>query len=263
MSHPLDYWKAVALAITAENMKAAVYASHNDEALGAAREAILRKIVVEQTPAMFEVKTGFVHDPDSTATSAFSRQCDILVFDAWNEAPLYRLDEFIVATNRSAKFVAEVKSTLKKNTFDDVVAKHKSLTQFRVPLFCIAYDSSEFAKICEYISQHIQGDIESLPECIAVHERNYFFARPAIISSAAFSAYYVAIDLSRCEVPGLATANWFSFYDTRLRGAAQGLFANDLNLYRWFDELELPPDAKRKIHISGAVSTGRIREASS
>src|SRR6266852_4946966 len=107
--HPYDYWKAVALAIEAENAKAKIYVAH-DASLGTAREAILRRVLVNETPGPYKVKTGLIWAacPEGNREPCVSKQCDLLVYDSHADTPLYRIDDFVVMHYNAAKFIVEV-----------------------------------------------------------------------------------------------------------------------------------------------------------
>src|SRR4051812_11041884 len=68
-----DYWRAVALRIDAEEQQASFFLSHN-ESRGVAREAILRDLLVKQTPEPLRVKSGFVRRIKPAVHC--SKQCD-------------------------------------------------------------------------------------------------------------------------------------------------------------------------------------------
>jgi hypothetical protein len=79
MNHPAEYWRGVGMTIVGESRKAGAYITHN-LSLGAAREEILRKHLIEETPGRFAVKTGLIRKETGNPAHV-SRQCDVLVYD--------------------------------------------------------------------------------------------------------------------------------------------------------------------------------------
>ena len=100
--HPPKYWQAVANVLEGESAKAEVYVNHS-LSLGVAREAILRNIVMDETPGPFSVKTGIIRE--SSSGDLVSRQCDLLIFDPNVDTPFYKMDEFVVIPSACARCV--------------------------------------------------------------------------------------------------------------------------------------------------------------
>jgi hypothetical protein len=100
------YWQAVANGINAENQKATIFLKHNPS-IGIAREAIVRDLLVKQTPEPYRVATGFIYEYGTEPWS--SKQCDVLVYDPMESQPHYAIGGLSVVPRKAARLVVEVK----------------------------------------------------------------------------------------------------------------------------------------------------------
>src|SRR5262245_834696 len=113
--HKLEFCRGVAMVLQGESMRAGCYVSHN-ASLGGLRERIVSRFIRDETPSRFHVETGLIHNLKTETTS---RQCDILVHESANRAPLYRWEDFVVVPSQEARAVVEVKTTLNESGFID------------------------------------------------------------------------------------------------------------------------------------------------
>jgi hypothetical protein len=240
-THPDAYWKAVALGIEAENRKATVYIKH-DLSLGIAREAILRRVLINETPGPFEVKTGLIRvsRPGDPADGHTSKQCDLLVYNPHTDPPLYRMDDFVVVPQSAARYVVEVKSDLKDDKgFRKILAMGQSLRPCQVPLGAFAYDGVGFDTFVDYVVRHIDGDAVNLPECFAVHSRDFVAFRCRTDDDTGYRPrHYFVMNLARAEYPPAEGQT----SEARAAGWATQFFLRACN--RW---LRLTPDYDRAV----------------
>jgi hypothetical protein len=152
--HPQDYWLALAQQLDAESRKAAVYVSHR-ASLGAAREAILRKLITAETPGPFKVKTGLIREQEVEKEPRVSRQCDLLIYNPHSDPPLYRMEDFVVVDRRVASAVIEVKSNLENKEFTEIIQVWKAARWCRIPVFGFAYEGIQFSTFLEYLRKAI------------------------------------------------------------------------------------------------------------
>lgn len=113
------YWNIVAMGIDAEDAKIGYFLPNptQNHSRGIAREAILRSLLVAQTPDPFVVSTGFVYGVNPAVDP---KQCDALVYDPRKSQPLYQLDEFVVVSPAAYLTAIEVKSEFGAKEFDDL-----------------------------------------------------------------------------------------------------------------------------------------------
>jgi hypothetical protein len=210
-----DYWRAVASSIEAENVKAGVFIEKNNQALGTAREGILRDALARHTPEPFRLTTGLVcHFMRGLWNS---RQCDVLVYNAAAGRPYYETAGLSVVPVNAASVVVEVKSTLDGREFDKVKEVVKSVNPF-VPTLGFAYDGLTIGNFLERLAECQRADPQTLPDCLAVHARNYVAFRATHVWTT--ERHPIAVyDFSPMggDATGLATAVLFSTYEAMLR----------------------------------------------
>lgn len=238
-------WQAVSLGIDADDQKIHLLVHHN-LSRGIAREAILRKIMVQHTPLPFRVSTGFIYSPNAHA--APPKQCDVLVHDLTGYQPYFQIDEFIVATQQSTKVIAEVKTTIGNNELDDVVNMQCYSLQYGVHTLGFGFSGLTFVNFSQGILRLLQThSIHDLPPCIAVHEQNYIGIRGMWGRG---RDCYLTINFGQTK--GMAVAYFLNVYDTIIRNnRLEFQSVND-----WFNN-ELPnvlPNDKTWITKAGAVN---------
>jgi hypothetical protein len=263
-----EYWHAVAKGIDAENEKVSQFINH-PTGLGTAREAILRHFMITHLPEPFEIGTGFVSVIQSKVGSSeppnqwVSMQCDLLVHNPQIARPYYGIENLVVVPRCAAQAVVEVKSQL-----DDAALSHmnelwENLHWLPVNVLGFAYDGWEFDTFVAKLAEEIRTRKYGVPDCIAVHSKNYLFVRTgyrlAKTSDRHHPAkYQVAVDFGKNHASaGLASG---SFLDTFLRQlpTQQRDVILDAYLRLWFNQLQLPADAKRVISDDGTVSSGLL-----
>lgn len=136
--------------------------------VGAFYEDSLSSIVREYLPSKYKVGRGFVYDP---LTRRSSRQIDILVYDCWNEAPLFERGQFVVITSSNLIKLAEVKKALKledvrqiiKNNFSSSVICNKSSDKRLTKYLIFAFGSkSSTQKIFDTVIESIESVAKKL-----------------------------------------------------------------------------------------------------
>lgn len=98
--------------------------------LGTYKERLLAQSIRTFIPKAFEVGTGFVMFPCEGRSGPFrdmhnqsdfdvSRQCDIIVYDAFNHPPVFQDGDFVVLRPESVKAVIEVKGSITRKSISD------------------------------------------------------------------------------------------------------------------------------------------------
>jgi hypothetical protein len=81
-------------------------------------ENLVRELIREFLPQRWAVGTGFIMEPVATApgkiTANRSNQIDVLIYDQFESAPVFKDGELVILSPGSAKVAVEVKSTLNK-----------------------------------------------------------------------------------------------------------------------------------------------------
>lgn len=169
-----EYWQAVAQAIDAEDAKASIFIKHN-ASIGAAREAILKDVLLRQTLEPYRVTSGFVFH--ALSDNWCSRQCDVIVYNPMVARPYYAIAELSVVPREAAKLVIEVKTELGERAFQDMLNVWESVFWLPVSMLGFAYDGVLINTFIEYIRKAIPTAPRGLPTCIAVHRQNYIYMR--------------------------------------------------------------------------------------
>ena len=254
------YWNAVALGIDAECKKVELIV-HHAPSLGVAREAILRNLIKQKTPAPFEVVTGFVFAPPAQLEPEpqFSRRCDLLIFDPSVSRPIYSIEAFSVVPSHACKFVIEVKSSLTQEDFKKLLDVWSSVAGFGVPTFGFAYDSKlTFKRLLEHLKKAAKDSrnrneysLRRLPECICIHAKNIIAFRRHMPDT---PKHFMVVNFSAAdkETTGAATAWFLMLYQSMLRRDA------DHDLPGIFNNFPLPSTAKAWIDPTGKIRYGNV-----
>lgn len=90
---------------------------------GSHNETTLRRMLRTQLPMKFGIGSGFVE----VATGQQSSQQDIIIYDAWNNAPLYEGDDWGIYPVEIVRSTIEVKTTLDKTGLRNALAASANL----------------------------------------------------------------------------------------------------------------------------------------
>jgi hypothetical protein len=250
--HPPAYWQAVAKGLEAESEKAAVYVTHA-LSLGIAREAIFRRVLIDETPAPYLVKTGLIRQRSQGGD--VSRQCYLLVYDP-SDTPFYRMDEFVVVPASIAKIVVEVKSGLQGDDLEQIMNVWKSTRPLGVQTMGFAYEGMTVDTFLQHATRLFGTDTANLPVCVAVHDRNYQGIRPTTFAGDAGLPFFVL----RFEAFGptgtaMSTAYFMQWYYWLLTNRSLDLS----HLKDWFNRVPLPADAKYRLMSDGSILPGDMQ----
>jgi hypothetical protein len=247
-NHPEAYWRAVAKGLEAESEKASLYVTHRPS-LGVAREAIFRRILIDETPSRYSVKTGLIREKSSDGN--VSRQCDLLVYDPTDDTPFYRMGEFVVVCDAMARMVVEVKSNLTKKQLPDILNIWRSTRILSKPTHIFAYQGLSFKNFVAEMSNVIKANSIDSPPCVAVHSKNYLAIRATHWMSPCPHPYLI-LDFRRIKGDsfGMATAYFLQWYFQVLDGGS--LDSNRVT--DWFNRVPVTVAAKAKIAPDGTVS---------
>lgn len=153
--------------------------------LGFMAEAILRNFLKSVLPHKVTVGQGFVE-----CCGELSYQCDIILYDSINYAPLYSYGEIVIVPHESVFAVIEVKTSIDAKRFGEALFAFERLEQIRVRnKYLFLYDGCKIETLRKYFfSKHtpIYGhcydydDYHSLPDAIISLNNDYFLAKSHI-----------------------------------------------------------------------------------
>ena len=153
--------------------------------LGFMAEAILRNFLKSVLPQKVTVGQGFVE-----CGGELSYQCDIILYDAINYAPLYSFGEIVIVPHESVFAVIEVKTTIDAKRFGETLYAFKRLEQIRVRnKFLFLYDGCKIKTLRKYFfgkytpvygHSYDYDDFYSLPDAIVSLNNDYFLAKASV-----------------------------------------------------------------------------------
>ncbi|MHC5598505.1 MAG: DUF6602 domain-containing protein [Nostoc sp.] len=112
--------------------------------LGTYKERLLMSMIKQFIPKRYDVGTGFVIFPTEEIDSnnkpigykvlsgvehIVSGQCDIIVYDSFDYAPIFQDGDFVVVRPESVRSIIEVKGTLNQESIDDFMEHFIDLGQ--------------------------------------------------------------------------------------------------------------------------------------
>ncbi len=153
--------------------------------LGFMAEAILRNFLKSVLPQKVTVGQGFVE-----YGGELSYQCDIILYDSINYAPLYSYGEIVIVPHDSVFAVIEVKTTIDAKRFGETLYAFKRLEQIRVRnKFLFLYDGCKIKTLRKYFfgkytpvygHSYDYDDFYSLPDAIVSLNNDYFLAKASV-----------------------------------------------------------------------------------
>ena len=156
--------------------------------IGTLTEEILREFLKTYLPKAISIEQGFI----MTSTGELSKQCDIIIYDSHLYAPYYRLNDIVIVPTESVVAVIEVKTTITKQIFHEVINYFNSLNtsgNFRSYLFI--YNSVDISKIGGFFNSYKhKGDYQKfdhdtfqyLPDEITGINNSYHLKKASVIS---------------------------------------------------------------------------------
>lgn len=143
---------------------------------GLIAENILRSFLKTTLPQRIRVSQGFIE-----YDGLLSPQCDIILYDCINYAPLYSYGDIDVIPNEAVLATIEVKSGINRKEFGKVLQVFEILQSMRVShKYLFVYDCVQIKTIREYFrysSNRITydyGNFNALPEAIVSLQPDFY-----------------------------------------------------------------------------------------
>ena len=282
--HDDAFCQGVAKVLQGESQKAATYVTHGTS-LGTLREKMVGNFIRHETPERFKVETGLIRSQIKQITS---RQCDILVHEPWDEAPLYRYEDFVIVNASASRAVIEVKSNFTKEHFASMLKINASVKIFelisggksRTPVLAYGLEGPTGETLAEYLTEDLSSqrfqeeglegsDVPkhlNWPDCIAIQRRNIIGFRPSYSfpnrAQENWPYCFCILDLTKAAqepkppADGIETGIFINLYDINIRNEIEKLTTD--TLYRWFNEMPLLDEGKIWIHPDGTINHGNI-----
>lgn len=100
--------------------------NHNPT-IGLLTEEIIRQFLKDHLPKSACVEQGFIMKPNGE----ISKQCDILIYDSFNYAPYYRINDVVIIPSHAVIAIIEVKTTMTKQIFHETITYFRNISEFK------------------------------------------------------------------------------------------------------------------------------------
>lgn len=154
----VNYFKLVSDELLIKLNQTRQFIKKHNPTIGVLTEEILRSFLKTYLPKSVSVEQGFILSENGD----ISKQCDILIYDSIYYAPFYRINDIVVVPADSVIAVIEVKTTLTKRIFHDVIDYFENIrliTSAKTYLF--VYNSCNIFNLSGYFhSYKHKGDYQ-------------------------------------------------------------------------------------------------------
>jgi len=98
--------------------------------VGNYKEELLRSLLKQLLPKKYEVSTGFILALDDNGKEIKSKQQDIIIWNSYEYAAIFRDGDFVIVPPEACKAVIEVKSTLTSQTMKKAMFASDCIVDF-------------------------------------------------------------------------------------------------------------------------------------
>lgn len=191
-----QYFDNVAQQLHSRIQQAKVFITRHNATTGALAEAVLREFLQDHLPRGVSVEEGFIID----AEGGLSKQCDIIIYDSHHYAPFYRAGQVVVVPAEAVIAVIEVKTSINKTRFNEVIRYFASFAQFQASFktYLFMYKSPALKHLNQWFHSYPhQGDQEafdhdtfqSLPTEIIGLTQSYRLQRDYVVTDRDYMGY--------------------------------------------------------------------------
>ncbi|MCO8161097.1 hypothetical protein NJC38_02885 [Pseudomonas sp. 21LCFQ010] len=184
-----QYFDHVTQQLHSKIEQAKVYIRKHNPTTGALAEAVLRDFLKDHLPRGVSVEEGFIISSEGW----LSKQCDIIIYDSHRYAPFYRAGQQVVVPVEAVLAVIEVKTSINKYRFIDVMRYFKSFEseswRWRTYLFMFNAPSlglvSNWFQTYPHPGPHKEFDHDTyqfLPDEIIGLDSSYLLSKGAVIT---------------------------------------------------------------------------------
>jgi hypothetical protein len=146
-----NYFKLVSEELLIKLNQTRQFINKHNSTIGVLTEEIIRSFLKTYLPKSVSVEQGFILSVEGEV----SKQCDILIYDSNFYAPFYRINDIVVIPADSVIAVIEVKTTLTKAIFHDVINYFENINLItRAKTYLFVYNSCEITKLSGYFHSY-------------------------------------------------------------------------------------------------------------
>ncbi len=185
----VDYFGLVSEELFIKLSQVKTFIKKHNPTVGVLTEEILRTFLQNYLPRGVSVKQGFILNKNGD----LSKQCDILIYDSKLFSPFYRVNDIVVVPSESVISIIEVKTTVTKQIFHQVIDYFKSFTEIIEPCtgkHLFIYNAPIISSLNNYFQNYKHfGEYQSfdhdtfheLPETITAINTSYHLKKDYVI----------------------------------------------------------------------------------
>ena len=149
----VDYFRLISEELFIKLNQIKTFIKKHNPTIGVLTEEILRNFLQQYIPKAVSVEQGFILNKNGT----LSKQCDIIIYGSNLYAPFYRINDIVVVPSESVVSIIEVKTTVTKQIFHQVIDYFKSFTDILQPTtgkHLFIYNSPSVDRLNEYFQSY-------------------------------------------------------------------------------------------------------------
>jgi len=183
----LDYFKLVSDELLIKLNQTRQFIKKHNPTIGIITEEIIRNFLRTYLPKSISVEQGFI----LSENGEISKQCDILIYDSNFYAPFYRINDIVVVPADSVIAVIEVKTTLTKPIFHNVIRYFENISSItRAKKYLFVYNSCDINNLSGYFNsfkhkgdyqQFDHDTFQSLPDEITGINNSYHLKKDYVV----------------------------------------------------------------------------------
>lgn len=151
-----EYYRLKAEELYNQIQQAKSFITKHNLTIGMFAEDILRNYLREILPQKVRIAQGFIY-----GNGNLSGQCDIIIYDCLNYAPLFTFGDLIVVSADAVIAVVEVKTSIQKKTFVKTLKDFEVLSSMGVSnKFLFIYDACTIRTLEKYIFYPLDNLVE-------------------------------------------------------------------------------------------------------
>lgn len=146
-----NYFECVSQELLNKLAQIKSYITKHNPTIGVLTEEILRDFLSNHLPNLVSVEQGFILHEDGE----LSKQVDILIYDSQSYAPFYRINDIVVIPAESVIAVIEVKTSITKQIFHNVIKYFESLKCLpNAKTYLFIFNSKDMTHIDNYLHSY-------------------------------------------------------------------------------------------------------------
>lgn len=185
----VDYFRLVSEELFIKLNQVKTFIKKHNPTIWILTEEILRTFLQNYIPKGVSVEQGFILNKNGD----LSKQCDIIIYDSELYAPFYRINDIVIVPAESVISIIEIKTTVNKQIFHQVIDYFKSFTGIIEPgtgKHLFIYNAPKVSSLDNYFQNYKHtGDYQffdhdtfyELPDTITGISNSYHLRRDYVV----------------------------------------------------------------------------------